>query len=114
MKADSRLIKKESKIAKEKVYQFVLEGGTTEDIKSMSLKKAVKSFQNKYDKLKIAKVYYVNKKGHRLLSIIKLKTLDKEEIMFEDFTELSNRVDTLLDIVIHDTKPNDIGLYYEN
>jgi hypothetical protein len=34
--------------------------------------------------------------------------------MFEDFTELSNRVDTLLDIVIHDTKPNDIGLYYEN
>ena len=30
MKTDSRLIKKESKIAKEKVYQFVLEGGTTE------------------------------------------------------------------------------------
>ena len=45
---------------------------------------------------------------------LKLKTLDKEEIMFEDFTELSNRVDTLLDIVIQDTKPNDIGLYYEN
>jgi len=45
---------------------------------------------------------------------LKLKTLDKEEIMFEDFTELSNRVDTLLDIVIHNTKPNDIGLYYEN
>ena len=50
MKADSRLIKKESKIPKEKVYQFVLEGGTTKDIKAMSLKKAVKSFQNKYDK----------------------------------------------------------------
>ena len=66
MKANSRLIKKESKIPKEKVYQFVLEGGTTEDIKAMSLKKAVKSFQNKYAKLKIAKVYYVNKKGEEI------------------------------------------------
>ena len=45
MKADSRLINKESKIAKEKVYQFVLADNTVEDIKSMSLKKAVKSFQ---------------------------------------------------------------------
>ena len=80
MRADSRLIKKESKIAKEKVYQFVLEGGTTEDIKAMSLKKAIKSFQNKYDKLKIAKVYYVNKKGHRLLSIIKLKVGRKKKL----------------------------------
>ena len=60
MKTDSRLINKESKIAKEKVYQFVLADNTVEDIKSMSLKKAVKSFQNKYDKLKIAKDYYVN------------------------------------------------------
>ena len=32
MKADSRLIKKESKIPKEKIYQFVLEDNTTEDI----------------------------------------------------------------------------------
>ena len=54
------------------------------------------------------------KKLHKVIHNLKLKTLDKEEIMFEDFTELSNRVDTLLDIVIHDTKPNDIGLYYEN
>ncbi len=54
------------------------------------------------------------KKLHEVIHNLKLKTLDKEEIMFEDFTELSNRVDTLLDIVIHDTKPNDIGLYYEN
>ena len=57
MKADSRLIREESKIPKEKVYQFVLADNTVEKIKSMSLKKAVKSFQNKYDKLKIAKVY---------------------------------------------------------
>ena len=54
------------------------------------------------------------KKLHEVIHNLKLKTLDKEDIMFEDFTELSNRVDTLLDIVIHDTKPNDIGLYYEN
>ena len=47
------------------------------------------------------------KKLHEVIHNLKLKTLDKEEIMFEDFTELSNRVDTLLDIVIHDTKPND-------
>ena len=80
MRADSRLIKKESKIPKEKVYQFVLADNTVEKIKSMSLKKAVKSFQNKYDKLKIAKVYYVNKKGHRLLSIIKLKVGRKKKI----------------------------------
>ena len=54
------------------------------------------------------------KKLHEVIHNLKLKTLDKEEIIFEDFTELSNRVDTLLDIVIHDTKPNDSGLYYEN
>ena len=54
------------------------------------------------------------KKLQEVIHNLKLKTLDKEKIMFEDFTELSNRVDTLLDIVIHNTKPNDIGLYYEN
>jgi len=54
------------------------------------------------------------KKLQEVIHNLKLKTLDKEEIMFEDFTELSNRVDTLLDIVIQDTKPNDIGLYCEN
>ena len=65
----------------------------------------------KMNKLKLKlKIKKLQEEIHNL----KLKTLDKEEIMFEDFTELSNRVDTLLDIVIHDTKPNDIGLYYEN
>ncbi len=61
------------------------------------------------------------KKLHEVILKLKLKTLDKEEIIFEDFTEifedfteLSNRVDTLLDIVIHDTKPKDDGLYLEN
>jgi len=80
MQVDSKIIKKESKIAKEKVYQFKLEDDTIEEIKSMSLKKAVKSFQNKFGKLKIAKVYYVNKKGNRLLSIVKLKVGRKKKI----------------------------------
>ena len=47
------------------------------------------------------------KKLHEVIHNLKLKTLDKEEIMFEDFTDLSNRVDTLLDIFITDTKPED-------
>ena len=80
MKDDSRLIKKENKIPKEKVYQFKLEDDTIEEIKSMSLKKAIKSFQNKYDKLKVAKVYYINKKGHRIFSIIKLKVGRKKKL----------------------------------
>ena len=46
----------------------------------MSLKKAVKSFQNKFGKLKIAKVYYVNKKGNRILSIVKLKVGRKKKL----------------------------------
>ena len=54
------------------------------------------------------------KKLHEVIHKLKLKTLDKEDIIFKDFTELSNRVDTLLDIVIHDTKPKDDGLYLEN
>ena len=54
------------------------------------------------------------KKLHEVIHKLKFKTLDKEDIIFEDFTELSNRVDTLLDIVIHDTKPKDDGLYLEN
>ena len=90
MKTDSKIIKTENKIPKEKVYQFVLRDkkvelsdskvDAVEDIKAMSLKKAVKSFQNKYDKEKIAKVYYINKKGHRLFSIIKLKVGRKKKL----------------------------------
>jgi len=80
METDSKIIKTENKIPKEKVYQFKLEDGTIEEIKSMSLKKAVKSFQNKYDKLKVAKVYYINKKGHRILSMIKLKVGRKKKL----------------------------------
>ena len=38
---------------------------------------------------------------------VKFNAEGNEEITFEDFTDLSNRVDTLLDIFITDTKPED-------
>ena len=46
------------------------------------------------------------KKLHEVIHDLKLKSME-EPIVFEDFTDLSNRVDTLLDIVIHDTEPKD-------
>ena len=80
MKAISKLIRSGDKIPKEKIFQFRFEDDKVEDIKSTSLKKAVKSFQNKYSTHKVAKVYYINKKGHRLFSIIKLKVGRKKKI----------------------------------
>ena len=48
------------------------------------------------------------KKLHEAIHNLKLKVKVLEEpITFEDFTDLSNRVDTLLDIFIKDTKPED-------
>ena len=46
------------------------------------------------------------KKIDEVIHKLKVKVLD-EPITFEDLTDLSNRVGTLLDIVIHDTKPKD-------
>ena len=46
------------------------------------------------------------KKIDEVIHKLKVKVLD-EPITFEDFTDLSNRVDTLLDIFITDTKPDD-------
>ena len=46
------------------------------------------------------------KKIDEVIHNLKLKVLE-EPITFEDFTDLSNRVDTLLDIFIKDTKPED-------
>ena len=80
MKAISKLIRSGDKIPKEKIFQFRFEDDKVEDVKSMSLKKAVKFFQNKYSTHKIAKVYYINKRGHRLFSIIKLKVGRKKKI----------------------------------
>jgi len=46
------------------------------------------------------------KKIDEVIHNLKLKVLE-EPIIFEDFTDLSNRVDTLLDIFIKDTKLED-------
>ena len=46
------------------------------------------------------------KKLHEAIHNLKLKVMTKP-IIFEDFTDLSNRVDTLLDMLITDTKPED-------
>ena len=55
------------------------------------------------NKLKVKlKIKNIDEVIHKL----KVKVLE-EPIIFEDFTDLSNRVDTLLDIFIKDTKPED-------
>ena len=60
---------------------------------------------NKLNKVKAKlKLKKINEVIHKL----KVKVL-KDPITFEDFTDLSNRVDTLLDIFITDTKPEDGG-----
>ena len=46
------------------------------------------------------------KKLHEAIHNLKLKVMAKP-IIFEDFTDLSNRVDTLLDMLITETKPED-------
>jgi len=64
----------------------------------MNTQRKIKS----YNKLKLKL-----KKIDEIIFRLKKKSLTKEKIIFEDFTDLSNRVGTLLDIVIHDTKPKD-------
>ena len=64
----------------------------------MNIQRKLKSQQRL--KLKLKKV-------DEIILGLKKKSLTKEKIIFEDFTDLSNRVGTLLDIVIHDTKPKD-------
>ena len=64
----------------------------------MNIQRKLKSQQKL--KLKLKKV-------DEIIYELKKKSLTKEKIIFEDFTDLSNRVGTLLDIVIHDTKPKD-------
>ena len=64
----------------------------------MNTQRKIKS----YNKLKLKL-----KKIDEIIFRLKKKSLTKEKIIFEDLTDLSNRVGTLLDIVIHDTKPTD-------
>ena len=72
----------------------------------MNTQRKIKS----YNKLKLKL-----KKIDEIIFRLKNKSLTKEKIIFEDLTDLSNRVGTLLDIVIHDTKPiEEVGCITEN
>ena len=51
-----------------------------ETVKSMSYKKAVKSYQNKHPELKMVGVYHPNKKGETLLTWQKLPIGRKKKI----------------------------------
>ena len=52
-----------------KAFKFILPD-RTETIDSMSFKKAVKSFQNKYPDLKEVMINYINKKNIRLCDLL--------------------------------------------
>tara|TARA_R100001143_G_C3238680_1_gene78067 strand:- start:284 stop:508 length:225 start_codon:yes stop_codon:yes gene_type:complete len=52
----------------------------TETIDSMSFKKAVKSFQNKYPDLKEVMINYINKKKHKIMRLVKLPIGRKKKI----------------------------------
>ena len=62
-----------------KAFNFILPD-RTETIDSMSFKKAVKSFQNKYPDLKEVMVHYINKKKHKMMRLIKLPIGRKKKI----------------------------------
>jgi hypothetical protein len=52
----------------------------TETIDSMSFKKAVKSFQNKYPDLKEVTINYINKKKHKIMRLVKLPIGRKKKV----------------------------------
>ena len=62
-----------------KAFNFILPD-RTETIDSMSFKKAVKSFQNKYPDLKQVKINYINKKKHKIMRLVKLPIGRKKKI----------------------------------
>ena len=62
-----------------KVFKFILPD-RTETIDSMSFKKAVKSFQNKYPDLKEVMIKYINKKKHKIMRLVKLQIGRKKKI----------------------------------
>ena len=51
-----------------------------ETVKSMSYKKAVKSFQNKYPDLKEVMIKYINKKKHKIMRLVKLPIGRKKQV----------------------------------
>jgi len=62
-----------------KAFKFILPD-RTETIDSMSFKKAVKSFQNKYPDLKEVMIKYVNKKKHLIMRLVKLPIGRKKKV----------------------------------
>ena len=62
-----------------KAFKFILPD-RTETIDSMSFKKAVKSFQNKYPDLKEVMINYINKKKHKIMRLVKLPIGRKKRI----------------------------------
>ena len=62
-----------------KAFKFILPD-SVENIESMSFKKAVKSFQNKYPDLKEVMIKYINKKKHKIMRLVKLPIGRKKKI----------------------------------
>ena len=62
-----------------KAFNFILPD-RVETIDSMSFKKAVKSFQNKYPDLKEVMIKYINKKKHKIMRLVKLPIGRKKKI----------------------------------
>ena len=62
-----------------KAFNFILPD-RVETIDSMSFKKAVKSFQNKYPDLKEVMIKYINKKKHKIMRLVKLPMGRKKKI----------------------------------
>ena len=62
-----------------KAFKFILPD-RTETIDSMSFKKAVKSFQNKYPDLKEVTIKYINKIKHLIMRLVNLRIGRKKKI----------------------------------
>ena len=62
-----------------KAFKFILPD-RVENIESMSFKKAVKSFQNKYPDLKEVMIKYINKKKHKIMRLVKLPIGRKKKV----------------------------------
>ena len=62
-----------------KTFNFILPD-KIETIDSMSFKKAVKSFQNKYPDLKEVMIKYINKKKHKIMRLVKLPIGRKKKV----------------------------------
>jgi len=55
-----------NKMAKERVFKFTDNKEVNEEITALSWKDAVKSFQNKMDKVKLVYIEWISKKGQEM------------------------------------------------